>query len=126
MSPDIRAASAAKGILRYLSVPALNAGTTLQYQEEAEPMRSILRRYWVANYVLIVNDSTADIAVDPDYSETRRIFVPAGAIVKRDDEMFTSFNVVNLSTVNVSANEIRMELGNQRPGSKGMRILGGR
>ncbi|MBA7475963.1 hypothetical protein ES707_11338 [subsurface metagenome] len=126
MSPDIRAASADKGILRYLSVPALPAGTTLQYTDEVEPMRSILRRYWMATYLLILNDSAADIAVDPDYSAIRRLFAPAGAIVKRDDEMFVSFNIVNLSVEDVAADVIRLEIGNQRPDSKGARIIGGR
>jgi hypothetical protein len=99
----LRQKSLQSGIQRVFSLAILAAGDMVQYTREHELIRGVLQDYKNFNAMLIENNSTVNIAVDPDFTEGKRLVIPANTIISKDMMNYLEFEVHNMSASTATA-----------------------
>jgi hypothetical protein len=112
----LRRESLKGGIKRPFSIPALAAGAMVQYTRDHEDIRGVLQDYKQFNSMFITNNSEVEIAVDLDFTASKRVRVPAHMTMTEDQVQFLEFNVTNMdAAVATTAGQVLIIAINERP-----------
>ena len=113
---SLRAESIKRGYKRTISLGALAASAFKQYERTHDDLKYAIRTYDAFNAMTIINNSSANIAVDLDFQTEKRVVVIAGSMVSIDSIMFKEFNVTNLSaSTAISDGEVYITIVFERP-----------
>jgi len=111
----IRKESTRSGVKHIITVGALNAGIMTQYDRDSADLRSVNRHFGAMNFIVVQNNSDEILAIDLDYTSARRLVVNPKSEITEDSIMYQEFNVTNISATNVSAGEVYITVGYERP-----------
>ena len=112
----LRARSLRGGVKRLFSIPALSAGEMVQYTREHADIRGVLQDYGEFNSMYVINNSDAEIAIDLDFTSSKRTPVPAHMTMTIDQVQYLEFQVVNVETATaITAGQVKITAINERP-----------
>ena len=104
------------GLHRTFSLAGLAAGALVQYSRDHADIRGALQDYQEFNSMFIINNSDVDVAVDLDFTASKRTVVPAHMTLNIDQVSYLEFQVTNLSTTDASTTgQIVITAINERP-----------
>ena len=98
-----------------IALPALAAGGHLQYDRDNSYLKSIRRQYGILNTIHIINQSDALVVIRPDFADSKRIIVPPGVIIGKDEISFQEFDILNISDVTMEENKVTLTFGFEPP-----------
>jgi hypothetical protein len=111
----LRKASEQKGVKVPISLAALNAGLMVQYDRDHASLKFARRVYGRFNKLYVQNNSDENIAIDLDFTTSKRYIVIARTGKEITDIDFQEFNVTNISATNTSADEVVITCIFERP-----------
>lgn len=112
----LRQRSLRGGIKRQFSIGALAAGAMSQYTRDHVDIRGVLQDYKEFNSMFIINNSEVNIAVDLDFSSSKRTIVPAHMTMMVDQVSYLEFQVTNLDAATATtAGQVILTAMNERP-----------
>jgi hypothetical protein len=103
---------------RVFSLAVLTAGSFVQYTREDAAIRGALQDYGEFNSMFVSNNSDEVIAVDLDFTTSKRTIIPAHVIMTIDQVSYLEFQVTNLSATDTTAGEVIITAINERPLSR--------
>lgn len=114
----LRQRSLRSGMKRVFSLAVLTAGSFVQYTREDAAIRGALQDYGEFNSMFVSNNSDEVIAVDLDFTTSKRTIIPAHVIMTIDQVSYLEFQVTNLSATDTTAGEVIITAINERPLSR--------
>jgi hypothetical protein len=111
----VRRASVKTGPKVPISLGILAAGTMSQYDRDHASLKYVNRVYGGFNKLYIQNNSDENIAVDLDFTTSKRFVCISKSAMEITDVNYQEFNVTNLSATNTSADEVVLTLIYERP-----------
>lgn len=113
---SLRARSLRSGIKRSFIPGIIAAGANLQYSREHDDIRGVLQDYKEFNSMFILNNSDVAIAIDLDYTPSKRTTIPAHVAIEIPQVSYLEFQITNLSTTAATAaGDIVITAINERP-----------
>lgn len=111
----LRKASERAGVKVPISLAALNAGLMVQYDRDHASLKYARRVYGGFNKLYVQNNSDENIAIDLDFTTSKRFVIVSKTGMEITDVFFEEFNVTNLSATNTSADEVIITCIFERP-----------
>lgn len=113
----IRKEYADRGFSSTITVDAaLTPGSHRQYDRDSAYLKAGRRQYGVFNTISIINQSDALLVIRPDYSDDKKIVVPAGIIIGKDGISFQEFDLLNVdASETMDANKVFITFGYEPP-----------
>ena len=105
-----------RGFSTTITVGSMSHGEHVQYERDNVLLKAGRRQYGVFNFIHIVNQSNAVIQITPDFAFNKRIIVPAGVIMTKDNISYQEFDIRNIDSTNsVNADELFITFGYEPP-----------
>lgn len=113
----IRKEYADRGFSSTITVDAaLTPGGHRQYYRDLAPLKAGRRQFGVFNTISVINQSDALLFIRPDFSDDKKIIVPAGIIIGKDGISFQEFDIINADpTETMDADKVFITFGFEPP-----------
>jgi uncharacterized membrane protein len=98
----IREEARGKGAKRTIKLPAIPAGSVIQYTKNHTKLKGVISEYGFFNQVTVLNNGGVDVEIALDFTEAKTYPVPATSSIGLDEVVFQEFNVVNLDGANAT------------------------
>ena len=87
-----------KGGKRTILLPSIEPGDFLQYTHEHPKLSGLVKTYGVFNSITVINNTSADLMIELDYSKDKSYLVVSHSTISIDEVEYLGFNVKNVAS----------------------------
>jgi len=87
-----------KGGKRTILLPSIEPGDFRQYTHEHPKLSGLVKTYGLFNSITIINNTSADLMIELDYSKDKSYLVVSHSTLSVDEVEYLGFNVRNVAS----------------------------
>ncbi len=87
-----------KGGKRTIILPSIDPGDFIQYTHEHPKLSGLVKTYGLLNSITAINNTSADLMIELDYSEDKSYLVVAHSTLSVNEVEYLGFNVKNVNS----------------------------